>query len=127
MSTQDNIARVEDVTEQSAQSTQQSTQQSAQSTQQSAQEFFNLGEVVRSINSQYEREFPKLTFNTPQQITDGCVAEFIDASMGVTVATARVRVRNRLIINNENGEMFLQVQLSDLSFSRPSVPVSLKK
>lgn len=124
MSTQDNIARVEDVTDRPEQPTQQPTQQVQDV---AVKEFFNLGEVVRSINSQYEREFPKLTFNTPQQITDGCVAEFIDASMGVTVATARVRIRNRLIINNENGEMFLQVQLSDLSFSRPSVPVGLKK
>ena len=124
----DNIARdaaqprVEDVTDTpTAQST-----PNAQTAQPVQQEFFNLGEAIRAIVKNYEREFPKLTFNTPAQIIDGCVVEFIDASMNVTVGTARVRVRNRLIVNNENGDMFLQVHLSDLAFTRSSMQVSTK-
>lgn len=130
MSGTDNInqqPRVEDVTDKPTQVVPQ-TEQAAQTAQAAApvQEFFNLGEAIRAVVKQYEREFPKLTFNTPVQITDGCVVEFIDASMNVTVATARVRVRNRLIVNNENGDMFLQVHLSDLAFSRSSMQVSSK-
>jgi uncharacterized protein with HEPN domain len=128
MSGNDNIAqqpRVEDITNKPAQ-TVQAPQTEQTSAQAPVQEFFNLGEAIRAVVKQYEREFPKLTFNTPAQITDGCVVEFIDASMNVTVATARVRVRNRLIVNNENGDMFLQVHLSDLAFSRSSMQVSSK-
>lgn len=119
----DNIAqpRVEDVTDAPAPV---AAQPSA--TQVPQPEFYNLAEAVKAVSTFYEREFPKLSFNTPAQITDGCVVEFIDTSMSVTVATARVRVRNRLIVNNENGDMFLQVHMSDLAFSRSSVPVVSK-
>lgn len=92
----------------------------------STPDFYNLAETIKAISKFYEREFPKMSFNTPAQITDGCVVEFIDTSMNVTVASARVRIRNRLIVNNENGDMFLQVHLSDLAFSRSSVPVTTK-
>jgi hypothetical protein len=91
-----------------------------------APELFNIAEAFKMVSKHYERDFPKMTFNTPQQITDGCIVEFVDSSMGVTVATARVRVRNRLVVNNETGDMFLLTQLSDLAYSRSVVPLSVK-
>lgn len=109
-----------------AQPTARPTAQSKPS-QQPLPELFNLADAVRAINSYYEHEFPKLTFNTPQQITDGCIAEFIDTSLSATVASARVRIRNQLTLNNDNGEMMLRVHLSDMSFSRPSVPLGRGK
>ena len=86
-------------------------------------EFLSLTEAIALITKQYERNFPKLTFNTPMQIIDGGVAEFIDASMNVTVATARIRIRNQLIVDNKSGIMYMAVQLSDLTFSKPQINV----
>lgn len=90
-------------------------------------EFYNLTVALQMISANYERDFPKLSFNTPHQIVDGSVAEFIDTSMGVTVATARIRIRNRLVVNNENGELSMVVHLSDMTFARPSVNLSVTR
>lgn len=89
-------------------------------------EFFNLADALRMIAKYYERDFPKLSFSIPAQIIDGCVIDFVDGAMGITIASARLRVRNRIIVSNETGDMFLQTQLSDLAFSKSSVPVTLK-
>ena len=96
-------------------------------TPQQPPEFFNLTVALQMISANYERDFPKLSFNTPHQIVDGSVAEFIDTSMGVTIATARIRIRNRLVVNNENGELTMVVHLSDMTFARPSVNLTVSR
>jgi hypothetical protein len=90
-------------------------------------ELYNIAVAMRTIAAHYEREFPKLTFSTQSQIVDGCVAEFVDTAMGVTVATARIRFRNKLIVNDQSGDIFLAVELSDMSFTKPSLNLSTKK
>lgn len=92
-----------------------------------ATSLYNVSTAVQIIAKHYEREFPKLSFNTQSQITDGTTVDFIDTSMNVTVATARLRFRNKLTINNETGDMFISVDLSDMSFTKPSVNLTMKK
>lgn len=87
-------------------------------------EFYNLKVALQLISAHYERDFPKLSFNTSHQIIDGSLVDFIDTSMGVTVATARIRIRNRLVVNNENGELTMVVHLSDMTFARPNMNIS---
>lgn len=90
-------------------------------------EFYNLAVALRMISNHYERDFPKMRFNTPAQITDGAVVEFVDTSMDVTVATARVRVRNMLNVNNSTGDMSMVVHLSDMTYTKTGVNVSVAR
>jgi hypothetical protein len=88
-------------------------------------EFFTIAHAIRCTSEYYGRDFKTLNFSPPSQILDGCVVEFIDPTMGVTVSTARLRTRNFISLNKDTGDMLMPCHLSDLAFTKPSVPISL--
>ena len=94
---------------------------------QQAAEFFNVRQVLEAIALHYERSFKSLEFTPSPQMTDGSSVEFVDPKMKVVLATARLRYRNRLVVNNETGEMHVAVALSDLVFGRPSVTMEMQQ
>lgn len=87
---------------------------------------FNISQACGLIASHYKRCFEHLRFTPPMQITDGCIAEFIDEQLKITVASVRMRIRNKCYIDKIDGEMRLQVHLSDISFTRAQLEVSVK-
>ena len=88
-------------------------------------EYFNLHEICELISRHYGRGFKRLSFSPPMQIVDGCIAEFIDDDMKVIVASARMRFRNRVHVDKENGQMRLEIMMSDLTFKRSSLELSV--
>lgn len=86
---------------------------------------FTIAQACEMIATHYEREFKHLKFIPPMQIIDGCSVEFIDDNVKVVVATARIRFRNRVHINKTTGEMHMELLLSDISFNRSYVDLSV--
>tara|TARA_R110002153_G_scaffold273997_1_gene446382 strand:+ start:5254 stop:5685 length:432 start_codon:yes stop_codon:yes gene_type:complete len=95
-----------------------------------APEFYNVGFVFKQISMHYKREFDKINFIAPAQLVDGSVVEFTDGEnadgKSVVLAVARIRFRNRCVVNGEGGDLFLVCQLSDLTFNRTVVPITTK-
>jgi hypothetical protein len=92
---------------------------------QPTREYFNIHEACELIAQHYGRGFKRLSFSPPMQIVDGCVAEFIDDDMKVIVAAARMRFRNRVHVDKENGQMRLEIVMSDLTFNRSRLELSV--
>ncbi len=110
----DNIAEIED----------NNTKTPAQETTQRRLEFFNIYDVHNAITKHFDRPFKKLLFVAPSQITDGCIAEFYDDEMKVTIATCRVRFRNQYSVDIKTGNITVSVDLSDLSFKPLAMSIS---
>lgn len=110
-------------------STTQPTDKKATNTQQTSDvpQFFNIAQACDSIVAKYDRGFKHLKLNMPMQFVDGGIVEFIDDEMKVIIATARMRFRNRLNIDKENGTMHVEVWLSDLSFERAHLDLNVRK
>jgi hypothetical protein len=79
----------------------------------------NLKQVREVVSAKYGREYPKLTYQFPSQITDGCVVDFVDPQVGSTIGSARLRVRNAAVVDS-NGNMLVLTSFSDLSFIKDS-------
>ena len=84
--------------------------------------FFNIAFVLEATSKHYKREFKNIKMITPAQVVDGSVIEFADDDNTI-VAVARVRFRNKLIVNQPDGGLFMVTQLSDLTFSRSVLPL----
>lgn len=81
-------------------------------------QLMTLREAATAVTVHYGRGFKKLKTTFQKQITDGSVCEFLDMEMGGTVvATARVRFANNILLDEQSGEFYLQVLLSDISFA----------
>jgi hypothetical protein len=88
-------------------------------------EFFNVAQAFQLISAQYNRQFTSIDVAPPAQMVDGSVIEFIDQTMNVVLASARLRLHNVLLLNNETGDISIACRLSDLSFGKKTLPVSL--
>lgn len=87
------------------------------------QEFFSISDVVNIIKQKFSREFPKLLFRLTAQLTDGSIVEFVDTEMEtpVVIVTARLRIRNNMMIDPKSGIMWMKTELSDVSFGGSSL------
>lgn len=83
-----------------------------------------LREAAEAVSRHYLRDFKRLSFVPPAQLTDGSVGEFIDAEDGTIIATARLRLTNEFKVDS-NGIITAEFMLSDLAFSRQSVDISV--
>jgi hypothetical protein len=90
-----------------------------------AHEYFNIREACDLIARHYGHGFKHLSFIPPMQIVDGCVVEFVDDNMKVVVASARMRFRNRVHIDKDSGQMRLEIVMSDLTFIRSRLELSV--
>jgi hypothetical protein len=117
-------ARVEDVTDNIAES-QPVAETSQSAPTQAAPELYNLAQAFRLIAEKYsDRKFDKINVITPPQIVDGGLMEFADTD-GKFLAAARTRFRNKIVINDQSGDLLLLCQLSDLSFNATVLPISI--
>lgn len=93
-------------------------------TQKQPTEFFNVQQAIDLISEKYGRTFRRLLFVISSQITDGSIVEFYDEEMRVTVASCRLRYRNKLCIDKQTGTLTSIVELSDMSFGSASVDLN---
>jgi hypothetical protein len=89
-------------------------------------QLFTLKHAFEMVMKHYGRTFRQLKFVAPMQLIDGSAVEFFDAEMGVVVATARLRFSNSLIIVKENSMMLIETLLSNMTFSKPVVNMSIQ-
>lgn len=87
-------------------------------------DLFGLLQACELIAKHYNRGFDHLKFTPAMQIIDGCVGEFTDVDSKV-VATARMRFRNRVNIDKNNGHMSLDIELTDLTFTSSFVEMTV--
>ncbi len=85
---------------------------------------YNVYTAQAEIIKHYDRQFKKLLFVAPSQVIDGCIAEYYDDEMKVTVATCRIRFRNQYSVDTKTGDMAIVVDLTDLSFKSLVLNVS---
>lgn len=87
------------------------------------QEFYTISDVANAIRQKFGRTFPKLIFRPHAQMTDGCTVEFVDTEMEtpIVIATARLRLRNSMMVDPKSGVMWMRADLSDLSFGAGSL------
>lgn len=64
-------------------------------------------------------------FRGPMQLTDGCVCDIL-APNGSTVATCRMRFRNRAAVVSERGDLRLELYLTDLAFPGGNAGVEVR-
>lgn len=84
----------------------------------------SLAQIGEQISKHYGKGFEGLRYRFPMQMTDGAIVEFVDVS-GETpaiIASARLRFRNRVLVQ-ENGDMYAEILMSDLAFSRSEITV----
>jgi len=62
-----------------------------------------------------ERE---LIVKFPSQITDGCVLEVYDKLLNIALASARLRLVNRVICDEKTTELFVGALITDLVWLR---------
>lgn len=75
------------------------------------------------VGTYYKRDFKDLQFVGPMQFTDGAVVDFVDN--GTTIATARLRLKNCLNVDNKTGNIMVPAYLTDLAFRREGVSVAV--
>ena len=85
--------------------------------------FYNLDQIFVMIEQHYNKKMDNIRFAPPAQFVDGCSVDFIDANFGEVVATGRLRYRNLMNINS-NGQAFILVQFSDITFGRQSAKLT---
>lgn len=83
---------------------------------------YDIKQLYELISRHYQRKFEKMSLCIPSQIVDGGVAEFVDEDSGKTLATTRIRMRNRLDIDS-SGQMKVDVRMSDVVFARPTLSI----
>jgi hypothetical protein len=88
---------------------------------------FTITSACQKIALHYDRSFKNLQFIPSMQITDGCVAEFVDEEHHMTVASCRMRFLNRIRVDRNTAEMTVEVLLSDLSFVRAHLSLTVDK
>ncbi len=84
---------------------------------------FTIIQACKLIGAYYKRDFKDLQFTGPMQFIDGGVCEFVDN--GTVVATARMRFKNQMTVDNKTGAMMVPAYLTDLAFRRDSISVSV--
>jgi len=77
--------------------------------------FYNLIQAFEVIQKN-SKEAEKLTvrIRTPMQMIDGSLIEFIREDNNEVLGSGRLRVRNKLHVNQTTGEMYLETMISDI-------------
>jgi hypothetical protein len=88
---------------------------------------FTVIQAVRFIGDHYNRSFKNVRMNVPHQLVDGGVIEFLDADQELLVATARLRLKNAVSVDDKTGLMSIPALLSDLSFKRDGLNITINK
>jgi len=75
-------------------------------------------EAADVIMSSFQRQL-KLQVRFPPQIYDGCAVEFFDSDLpSITYASARLRIRNTCVFDEQSGDLKLTTSLSDLAMKK---------
>lgn len=86
---------------------------------------YNIMQAANAIAKHYSRSFKNLRFVAPNQFVDGGVVEYLDGDLNCVIATARLRMRNRVSVNEKTGTISVEVDLTDLSYGKPTIDISV--
>lgn len=95
------------------------------STTQQAPDLVNIYQATEQIIRHYDRDFKNIKFVLPTQIIDGSQADFIDGDSKSIIATCRLRTRNQLHINTSTGNIYVDVKISDITYSRENIDLKI--
>ena len=85
-----------------------------------ATSFNNLMDILSAIDTHLGLK-GKYSVDWGFHIIDGGPVVFKDKRFDTVVATAKVRISNALVVNKEDGKMYVSVYLADLAFTRTTV------
>lgn len=83
--------------------------------------------AAKVISEHYAGQVLKLRMCLPAQYVENGVIEFTNDADGVALATARLRLGNKLEVDSSTGSMKLHVYISDIAFNRDYLLVQVPK
>lgn len=83
--------------------------------------------AAKVISEHYAGRVLKLRMCLPTQYVENGVIDFTDEDDGISLATARLRLGNKLEVDSGTGSMKLHVYISDIVFNRDYLLVQIPR
>lgn len=82
------------------------------------QPHYTITSVCKAITSHHNKTFDKIHIVWPIQMVDGSEVSFADGATDKLIATARIRVGNRVFIHSEKNDVSVGAYFTDLRYNR---------